>query len=321
MFGLFSICALLILSLTSISLQIAGISGCDYVRIHFKALNDNGIYFKDDPYIGLGLYTHQIFTEKNTRDWVFDSTCKRYDQIESNMFMEGNLSASAALSLSSIMANGIVILGLLVFGARRIGSVVRGVQEPEIKATTSAILSIGVSILSAASLALQAVAIDNIHDEGGICDRDSYFPDQWNVKFPFQIYPSYAYFKYFHECKLGPDGHRAKASIAFGSLFCAIALVSAIVTLMQIRDEDSSSSCSGRGSIAAATIMASFPVKTGSEKTRNSKKKSKQMEKRGFVSYTDESSDIPSGESSDADATVSMEYDEEELSFDAPSSV
>ena len=300
-------------------MQIAGIAGCDYVRIHFKALNDNGIYFKDDPYVGLGLYTHQIFTEKNTRDWVFDSTCKKYDQIESNMFMEGNLSTSAGLSLSSIMTNGIVILGLVLIGARRIGSVVRGVQEPEIKATTSAILSIGVFILSVASLVLQAVAIDMIHDEGGICDRDSYFPDQWNVKFPFQTYPSYAYFKYFHECKLGPDGHRAKASIAFSSLFCAIALISAIVALMQIRDEDSSS-CTGRGGSNDAMGMAGFPVKIGSAKTRNNKKKSKQKENRVLVSYTDES-DIPSGESSDADATVSMEYDEKELSFDAPSNV
>ena len=48
-------------------------------------------------------------------------------------------------------------------------------------------------------------------------------------------------------------------------------------------------------------IMASFPVKTGSEETRNNKKKSNQMEKRV--------------------ATASMEYDEEELSFDAPSNV
>jgi len=315
---------LLILSLTSISLQIAGIAGCDYVRIHFKALNDNGTYFKDDPYAGLGLYSHQIFTEKNTWDWVFDSTCKKYDQIESNMFMEGNLSASAALSLSSMMVNGIVILGLVFIGARRIHSLVRGVKVPGIKATTSAILSIGVSILSAASLALQAVAIDKIHDEGGICDRDSYFPDQWNVKFPFQIYPSYAYFKYFHECKLGPDGHRAKASIAFSGLFCAIALISAIVTLMQIRDEDSSSCIAERSSSSAdMLIMASFPVKTGSGQTRNSKKKSKHMETSVLVtSYPDDESDIPSGESSDADSTVSMEYtDEDELSFDASSNV
>jgi hypothetical protein len=119
------------------------------------------------------------------------------------------------------------------------------------------------------------------------------------IEFPFQTYPSYAYFKYFHECKLGPDGYRAKASIKFSSLFCAIALISAIVTLMQIRDKDLP--CTGRGGSNDVMIMASFPVKTGSEETRNNKKKSNQMEKRV--------------------ATASMEYDEEELSFDAPSNV
>ena len=63
---------------------------------------------------------------------------------------------------------------------------------------------------------------------------------------------------------------------------------------MQIRDED---------------LSSCFPVKTGSGQTRNSKKKRKQMEKRVLVtSYPDDESDIPSGESSDADATVSMEY-------------
>jgi len=62
-FELSIICVLLVLSSVSISLQIAGISGCDYVRIHFKALNGNGIYFKDDPYVVLGLYNHQIFEE------------------------------------------------------------------------------------------------------------------------------------------------------------------------------------------------------------------------------------------------------------------
>ena len=285
------ICTLLVLSSVSISLQIAGISGCDYVRIHLKALNENGIYFKDDPYVGLGLYNHQIFTEKNTMDWVHDPTCKKYDLLESDMFMEGNLSTNKSLSLSSIFINGIVILVLLFIGVLRLALIVKGSAAVESKAT-SAIFSIVISIILATSLALQVVAIDTIHDEGGICDRDSYFPDEWNVKFPYQIYPSYAYFKYFHECKIGADGHRAKNSLIFNSLACAIALGSAIVMLMQIPGRE--------GSCAGGDIMAKFPVQIA-EKTK------KTARTRGLYPIE---SDIPSGESSDADATVPSECDE-----------
>ena len=77
-FELSTICALLLLSTISLCLQLGAISGCDYVRIHFKSLNDNGIYFNNDPYVGLGFFHHQTFVNKDTRDWDFDSTCHKY---------------------------------------------------------------------------------------------------------------------------------------------------------------------------------------------------------------------------------------------------
>lgn len=307
MFRISITCALLILSLISVSLQIAGIVGCDYVRIHFKALNDNGIYFKDDSYVGLGLYNHQVFTEKNTRDWTFDSTCKKYESLESDMFLEGNLSTTAALSISSIVINGILVIGLLFTGI----SLLRGIVlfEGEI---AWAIFTIVISILSATALALQAVAVDKIHDEGGICDRDSYFPDEWNVKFPFQLYPSYAYFKYFHECKVGSDGNHAKMSIIFSTLVCAVAMISSIVMLLQIPREGSGS----RGIMARKTsskkLGISIPPEVSSGRGIMARKTSnKKVGIIGRELNSDDESYVRSGELPGSDATVSLECDEE----------
>ena len=229
-------CTLLILSSISCFLQIGGISGCDYVRIHFKALNDDGIYFNNDPYVGLGLIHHQEFLDKNTRDWEFDSACKEYNSLEIDMFTRGNLKTAKILSLSSIVINAFVVVGL-VYAAVRIAKGV--IVENRV---TAAIFNIVVSTFTATALALQAVAVDKIHDEEGICDRDSYFPHEWNEKYPFQMYPQYAYFKFFHECKLGPDGHRARASIIFSALVCAVVTCSAIVSLMHISDANVKSS-------------------------------------------------------------------------------
>lgn len=229
-FELSTIFALLLLSTISFCLQLGAISGCDYVRIHFKALNDNGIYFNDDPYVGLGFFHHQTFLNKNTRDWEFDSTCHKYNPIEALMFAGGNLSSAKLLSLISLGINGFVVFGLFYTAVR----IARGMKV-ENKAT-SAVWSILVSIFTATSLALQAVAVDKIHDEGGICDRDSYFPYEWNEKFPFQIYPEYAYFKFFHDCTFGPDGQSARASIFVSASVCAVASFAAIAMLMQLSD-------------------------------------------------------------------------------------
>lgn len=229
-FELSTIFALLLLSTISFCMQLGAISGCDYVRIHFKALNDNGIYFNDDPYVGLGFFHHQTFLNNNTRDWEFDSTCHKYNPIEALMFAGGNLSSAKLLSLISLGINGFVVFGLFYTAVR----IARGMKV-ENKAT-SAVWSILVSIFTATSLALQAVAVDKIHDEGGICDRDSYFPYEWNEKFPFQIYPEYAYFKFFHDCTFGPDGQSARASIFVSASVCAVASFAAIAMLMQLSD-------------------------------------------------------------------------------------
>jgi hypothetical protein len=193
-FELSTICALLLLSTISLCLQLSAISGCDYVRIHFKALNDNGIYFNNDPYVGLGFFHHQTFFQKDTRDWAFDSTCHKYKPIEALMFAGGNLSSAKLLSLISIGINGFVVFGLFFMAVR----IARGMKVDN--KARSAVWSILVSIFTATSLTLQAIAFDKIPDKGGICDRDSYFPDEWDDKFPCQIYPQYAYFKFFHDC-------------------------------------------------------------------------------------------------------------------------
>jgi len=197
------------LSTISFCLQLRALSGCDYVRIHFKSLNDNGIYFNNDPYVGLGFFHHQTFVNKDTRDWDFDSTCHKYNPLEALMFAGGNLCSAKLLSLISIGINGFVFFGLFFMAVM----IARGMKVDN--KARSAVWSILVSIVTATSLALQAIAFDKIHDEGGICDRDSYFPYEWDEKFPFQIYPQYAYFKFFHDCSFGPDGQSARASINF----------------------------------------------------------------------------------------------------------
>ena len=146
------------------------------------------------------------------------------------MFAGGNLSFAKLLSLISIGINGFVVFGLFYMAVR----IARGMKVDN--KARSAVWSILVSIVTATSLALQAIAFDKIHDEGGICDRDSYFPYEWDEKFPFQIYPQYAYFKFFHDCSFGPDGQSARASIFVKALACAVASFTAIAMLMQLSD-------------------------------------------------------------------------------------
>jgi hypothetical protein len=110
------------------------------------------------------------------------------------MFAGGNLSFAKLLSLISIGINGFVVFGLFFMAVR----IARGMKVDN--KARSAVWSILVSIFTATSLTLQAIAFDKIPDKGGICDRDGYFPDEWDDKFPCQIYPQYAYFKFFHDC-------------------------------------------------------------------------------------------------------------------------
>ena len=120
--------------------------------------------------------------------------CDKYNPIEALMFAGGNLSFAKLLSLISIGINGFVVFGLFFMAVR----IARGMKVDN--KARSAVWSILVSIFTATSLTLQAIAFDKIPDKGGICDRDGYFPDEWDDKFPCQIYPQYAYFKFFHDC-------------------------------------------------------------------------------------------------------------------------
>lgn len=253
---------LFIFSLTALCLQLSSIKGCDFIRIHFKALNGNGIYFNDNPYVGLGLFEHQTFTGKNTRDWQFDETCQAYNTIETEMFLDGNnMDSIKVLAVSSLVLHGIVVLALATF---LIALLVRGFFVVDKNRVTMPIFCIVIGMLTSASLALQVVALDKIHEENGICDRDTYFPTGWNENFPFQIYPEYAYFKYFHECKMGPDGKRAKESIAIGGFVTFLALMSAIVMLL-LRNS------SAAGQIANVdesknNLMQKFPLRDMTKK-------------------------------------------------------
>lgn len=270
MFQFVTFALLFIFSLTSLCLQLASINGCDFVRIHFKALNDNGIYFNNNPFVGLGLFEHQTFTGKNTRDWNFDETCQPYNALEKDMFMDGHMSSIKALTISSLALNSLTVLSLVVVLA--LMTFARGsvFLERTKAALTMPMFCIGIGMLSSASLALQVVALDKIHDENGICDRDVYFPTGWNEDFPFQIYPEYAYFKYFHECKMGPDWKRAKDSIVIGGLVTFLSMMSATVMLLfmmsrhgqQVGDEEE---------MKSSGVMRRFPVgvKKGHKNSRS----------------------------------------------------
>lgn len=225
-----------LLALAAFSLQIAGFTGCDIVRIHFKALNDNGIYFNNDPWVGLGYLKHQVFTDKNTRFWNHDSTCTRYSDLENNMFMEGNLYSSKALSGCSLIATAVLTVIVTV----RFVSLLRGYTMK--KRAMEAIFYLAVVVLAIVSATLQGIALDMIHMEDGICDRDSYFPTTWNELFPFQIYPDYSYFKFFNKCSLGPDARRVTASIVIHGFMAFFAVTATSIILIKMSKDTGDSS-------------------------------------------------------------------------------
>ncbi|GFH61266.1 predicted protein [Chaetoceros tenuissimus] len=103
------------LALISVGLQFSSLNaGCDIFRIHFKALNDNDIYFNNDPWVGLGLSYHQTFLGKNTQFWNHDSTCVKYDELEFEMFKEGNLSSIESLNKAGMVITMIAAIFAIV---------------------------------------------------------------------------------------------------------------------------------------------------------------------------------------------------------------
>ncbi len=73
---------------TTLSFQF---SKCEFIQLHFSALNDNGIYFHDhdgsSSYIGIGLNSHQSIDNRNSIDWINDISCHEYDDLSRSMFM------------------------------------------------------------------------------------------------------------------------------------------------------------------------------------------------------------------------------------------
>ena len=217
------------LALISFGLQFGGLNGCDIFRIHFKALNDNGIYFNNDPWVGLGLLSHQTFLGKNTQFWNHDSTCVIYDELESEMFKEGNLGSIEFL----IIAGMVITMIVAIFAIVRACCFVTRTQllSETVKEVT---FCVTITITLVASLSLQAYAFDSLHSDGGICDRDTYYPTAWNENYPFQTYPAYSYFKFFHKCSLGKDGVKIRAAIALNGIIAFMATVIALFNLASI---------------------------------------------------------------------------------------
>lgn len=91
-----------------------------------------------------------------------------------------------------------------------------------------------ITITLVTSLSLQANAFDSLHSDGGICDRDTYYPTAWNEDFPFQTYPAYSYFKFFHKCSLGKDGVKIRVAIALNGITAFMATVIALFNLASI---------------------------------------------------------------------------------------
>jgi len=73
-------------------------------------------------------------------------------------------------------------------------------------------------------------------------------------------FPGYAYFKFFNECKMGPDAHRARQANIINCLNCACALISAIVLLMQIPNQarEADDDLDNKG---ISNVLAHFPLK------------------------------------------------------------
>ena len=215
-FELCSIAGILILSVESMRLSITSTTGCDYIRLHFRSTDE----FFNHPYVGIGLFKHQTLTDKDSRNWVFDPTCQLFDPLTSEMLLEGQINMVKALTLCSHILDGMVIIALSVTG---IVLVVKG--NVRTSNTTACIFSIFIGIAFAISLSFQVLALEKVY-ESDICSRDEYFPKGWSDRFPLDLYPDYAYFENFSECKLGPDGVTAKEAVYFtGGAFATALLV------------------------------------------------------------------------------------------------
>ena len=205
-------------------LSITATTGCDYIRLQFRSTDE----FYNHPYVGIGLFKHQTLTDKDSRNWVFDPTCQLFDPLTSEMLLEGHINMVKVLTLCSQIIDGMIIVALSTTG------IVLVVKGNVLKSNAAAcIFSIVIVIAFAISFSFQVLALENVY-ESDICSRDEYFPKGWSDRFPLDLYPEYAYFNYFSECKLGPDGIAAKEAIYYTGGACATALLVTITLLMNL---------------------------------------------------------------------------------------
>lgn len=174
--------------------------GCDYVRLHFAAINDSNIYFKDPSWFGIGLLYHQNFDEnKSSSEWIHNATCYSYDALSLEMFRSSSLESALRPAIGgaalSILVFVIVVLATCI---KRGCFVLR-------------LCNMFFSFLSA-MFQLSAFLMAFGDSPGKVCDVDHY--RNWYDTYSNFEYPDVRYMKFFKECTTGSTGQIALASIS-----------------------------------------------------------------------------------------------------------
>ena len=202
---------MIILCSFAIRSSILTINGCDFIQLHFEALNDRDIYFQGDPEIGLGLRSHEEFLGKNVYSWENTHKCMSYNNIETGMFLDDTeLYESEHFYSSGInfLIGSTTVIALDVMLSYFMPNVLFYV-----------VLHLGVTTVFIAAR-LQHLAFEKLNVRTGICDPERYFHDEWYEKYPLHEYPEYRYMKFFAECKLGETSKHALDSIQFQYAAC-----------------------------------------------------------------------------------------------------
>lgn len=196
---LFGEWATAVLSLIPFFLSLFTLIGCDYVRLHFAALNDSGIYFTNPSWFGIGFINHQDYvTNKNSFSWELNATCSNYDDIGKDIFRSSNLSGSLMLTaLATIMA--VIVFATIIVLVCIKKSCFFGRLFNCTLSLTSAVLQIGAIFHAFAS------------SGGGVCDESKYGNNFYGTYSPFE-YPKLTYMKFFSKCTMGATGRIAIAA-------------------------------------------------------------------------------------------------------------
>lgn len=274
--------AFIALSLTaSVVFSIRSFSGCDFIRLHFEALNDNGIYFSEESYVGVGFFWHQSLGDKNSIDWINDNTCHKYDDTSKGMFLKGNLHSVKALLLSSSIVDMVAVILLLVtgvfiwkmkksrtessFGNHKEMHIGEETIQPQMR--TPILLELLLVVMTGTAMGLHLLALSRVNEDGGICDRNNYFPDGWFDRYPLQSYREYAYFKFFRECEMGKDGVNSVVSKNCQIMAFTVSCVSLLMRLYDILLSKDDETCSKDDDTVGSTetaagqdVLKQFPL-------------------------------------------------------------